>query len=118
MKNLLALILFLFFSIQINAQNYLDWDSYNVDEIYENIDLDYGTLDKDGDDIDHIYVRVDLKKGAFEVEISDETGDLFYIEGTNYYLEFTSYYGYAYQDEGVLVVNNYGGATFYKDDHY
>jgi len=100
----------------MKAQSYLDWDSYNVDEFYEKIDLDYGTLDEDGDDIDHIYVRIDLEQGTYRVEISDEAGDLYYIEGSDYYLEFTSYYGYSYRDEGILEVNSYGGATFYKDE--
>lgn len=118
MKQLLVLVFFLSFSAQVNAQSYLDWYSYNVDQFYEKIDLDYGTLDEDGDDIDHIYVRANLEQGTYKVEISDETGDLYYLEGTDYYIEFTSYYGYAYRDEGILEINGYGGATFYKDEGY
>lgn len=115
-KHILLLSLF-FISNLAYSQSYKDWEEYDVDSFYKKVDLKYGTLDEDGDEIDNIYVPTEIKEGVYEVEISDETGDLFLIEGTEYYLEFTLYYGYASYDEGILEVNSYGG-TFYKKDSY
>lgn len=116
-KYVLLSLLFLLTNLAY-SQSYKNWDEHNVDYFYEKIDLDYGTLDEDGDEIDHIYVRTEIEAGVYEVEISDETGDLFLIEGTDYYVEFTGYYGYASYDDGILEVNSYGGGTFYEEDSY
>ena len=97
---------------------YKDWDSYSVDGFYEKIDVKSGTKDEDGDDISHVYVPTDLEQGLYLVEIADEVGDLYHIKGTDYYIEFRGYYGYAgYGEEGVLEVGYSAySSTFYKKE--
>jgi len=115
-KSLLLITLLLLVSSSSHAQFYEDeWEEHDVDQIYIKKDVDYGTLDEDGDSIDHIYIPAELDRGKYEVEISDETGDLYLIEGSDYYLTFDGYYGYASYDEGYLVVEQYG-ATFYTKE--
>ncbi|SRR5690554_6254710 len=85
-------------------------EEYVIDEIYEKIDLEYGTLDEDGNDIDFLFSPSSIKQGSYEIEITDGPGDLYEIKGTNYFLKFTSYYGYAgYGDEGILII---GASTY------
>ncbi|MFC3199616.1 hypothetical protein ACFOET_18510 [Parapedobacter deserti] len=82
-------------------------EEYDIDEIYEKIELDYGTLDEDGNDISYIFTPTSIKQGRYEIEIADGSGDLYEIKGTNYFLKFTSYYGYAgYGDEGILIIGS------------
>lgn len=80
-------------------------EEYDIDEIYEKVDLEYGTLNEDGDPTDCIYRPITLQEGKYGIEISDGPGDLYEINGTDYFIKFTSYYGYAgYGEEGVLII--------------
>ena len=89
---------------------YTTKQEYNIDEFHKKIDLDNGTLDQNGDDISFIFVKTKLDAGKYEVEISDGPGDLYEINGTDIYITFREYYGYAgYGDEGILIV---GGSTY------
>ena len=115
-KKQLLLIIFLLISSTAFSQDFEDWEEYDIDDFYKKVDLEYGTLDEDGDEIDYVFVTTEMEKGLYEVEISDEVGDLYLIENTDYYIEFDTYYGYASYDEGVLEVNSYGGGTFYKKE--
>jgi hypothetical protein len=93
-----------------------DYEEHDVDEFYKKIDLDYGTLDESGQSIDFIFVKTDLKSGKYEIEIADGPGDLNEIKGTDTYVKFRGYYGYAgYGEEGMLVVGTSAYlSTFYK----
>ncbi len=97
---------------------YEDWDSYSVEEFYEKIEVKSGTKDEDGDDISFVFVPSDLEQGLYRVEIADGAGDLYHIKGTEYYIEFRGYYGYAgYEEEGVLEVGYSAyNSTFYKKE--
>jgi hypothetical protein len=60
-----------------------------------------------------------LKTGKYEIEITNGPGDLYEIKGTNMFIKFRGYYGYAgYGEEGILVVGNsaYLSTFFKKED--
>lgn len=91
-------------------------EEYGIDEIYQKVNLESGSLDQRGRRIDYVFVKTELDQGKYEVEITDGPGDLYHVKGTNYYLEFRSYYGYAgYGDEGILEIGYTNwSSTFYK----
>ena len=95
-----------------------DYAEHDVDEFYKKIDLDYGTLDESGSSIDFIFVKTELKQGKYEIEITDGPGDLYEIQGTDMFVKFRGYYGYAgYGEEGILVVGTSAySSTFYKKE--
>jgi len=95
-----------------------DYEEHDVDEFYKKIDLDYGTLDESGHSIDFIFVKTELKQGKYEIEITDGPGDLYEIKGTDMFIKFRGYYGYAgYGEEGILVVGTSAySSTFYKKE--
>jgi hypothetical protein len=98
------------------SQSLEELDDYSVDELYKKIDLDYGTLDPSGSSIDFVYVKTSLKDGLYDVEITDGSGDIYEIKGSNVYLKFNSYFGYAgYGTECYLEVSGYS-VTIYKKD--
>ena len=95
-----------------------DYEEHDIDEFYKKIDLDYGTLDESGSSIDFIFVKTELKQGKYEIEITDGPGDLYEIKGTDMFVKFRGYYGYAgYGEEGILVVGTSAySSTFYKKE--
>lgn len=95
-----------------------DYEEHDVEKFYEKIELETGTLDEDGAEIDFVFVETELEQGKYEIEITDGSGDLYEIMGTNYYIKFKSYYGYAgYREEGILDVGTSAWAsTFYKKE--
>jgi len=89
-------------------------DGYTVDEFYKKIELESGALDDDGNSIDFIFVETSLDNGKYEIELSDGPGDLYEIKGTEYYLTFNGYFGYAgYGTDCYLKVEGYS-STVYK----
>lgn len=100
------------------GQEYLNWSSYTIKHFYNKVDLDEA-LDESGDAISYVFVQTKSPSiGAYEIEISDAEGSLYKVKGTDYYIKFNSYFGYAgYSQEGVLVVEYYYGyysSTFYR----
>lgn len=95
-----------------------EYEEHDVDEFYKKIELDYGTLDESGQSIDFIFIKTELKEGKYEIEITDGPGDLYEIKGTDMYIKFRGYYGYAgYGEEGILVVGSSAySSTFYKKE--
>jgi len=93
-----------------------DYEEHEIEEFYKKIEVDSGTLDEDGDEIDFIFVETELDQEKYEIEITDGPGDLYEIKGTNYYIEFRFYYGYAgYGEEGILEVGSSAWSSiFYK----
>lgn len=81
------------------------------------VQLKTGTLDQNGNLLRVLYTPTKLETGVYDVELSDETGDLYLIENTKYCISFLLFYGVAIYDDGVLEVTEYG-ATFYKEDEY
>jgi len=114
----LFIILPLLFSLQLTtySQTYKDWEDEDVEEFYEKVTVKNGTLGEDGRKISFVFVPTTIKQGVYEVEIADFKNDLYEIKGTDYYVKFRGYYGYAgYGDEGVLVVgSSTWSSTFYK----
>jgi hypothetical protein len=98
------------------SQKYKDWEDEDVEEFYEKVSVKNGTLDERGNRITFVLVPTSIKAGVYEVEIADLSNDIYEIKGTNYFLKFRGYYGYAgYGDEGVLVVGGSAwSSTFYK----
>lgn len=46
-----------------------------------------------------------MEHGKYEIEITDGSGDLCIIKGTDMFIKYRGYYGYAgYGEEGNLVV--------------
>lgn len=86
MKKIISLAAFLSIFTLINAQSYLEWDSYLIDKFYEKVDLKVGTLDEYGQPIYHIYQTTEIEEGVYEIEIADGNGNLYGIKGANYYL--------------------------------
>lgn len=79
--------------------------------------MPYGTLDPNGNDIDYILVKTDLDAGFYEISLTDADGDLYEVKGTDFYIEFRYYFGYAgYSTDCYLEINSYGGGTVYKRD--
>jgi hypothetical protein len=101
------------------AQSLDDLDSYDVEEFYKKVELENDSLDEDGDDIDFVFVKtkVNLDEGLYEIEITDGPGDLYEIKGTDLFVRFRGYYGYAgYGEECIMKVTGsyYSPATIYK----
>jgi len=96
------------------GQNLEDLDNYTVDEFYKKVELEYGTLDEDGDEIEYVYVKTTVDSGDYKIELTDSDGDLYEVKGTNLYLKFNGYFGYAgYSTECIMKVDYYS-ATVYK----
>jgi hypothetical protein len=116
-KNILFCLSFLL-ALQVTAyaQTYKNWEDEDVDEFYEKQDVKYGSLDEDGEETSFIFIPTTIKQGVYNVEIADYKNNLYEIKGTDYYVKFRGYYGYAgYGDEGVLVVGSSAySSTFYK----
>lgn len=109
----LAVILVLFTSFKIDKTETLE--EHSIDQVYSKVELDSGTLNEDGEDIDFIFVEDEIKAGRYEVSIADGPGDLYEINGTDYFIKFIGYYGYAgYGEEGLLIINSYGTGKFIK----
>lgn len=97
------------------AQSFEDLPSYTVDEFYERIELDYGTLDETGYPIDYIFIKTDLDRGQYKIDLTDGPNDLYEIKGTDVFISFRGYFGYAgYGTECVLEVSSSYSATVYK----
>lgn len=110
----LILIPFLvLFSISIYSQEY---EEYTIENFYKKIELDNGTLDEYGKPIYFIFIKTNIEEGNYEIEITDGPGDLYEIKGTDLFIKFRGYYGYAgYGEEGILKVNSgYISSAFYK----
>lgn len=117
MKKLIFLIFLLSTTTVIVAQSYLEWESYTVDEFYEKVELKDGSLDEDGNPIEYVYVTTEIEEGVYEIEITDDEGDLYEIKNTGYYITFRGFYGFAgFGEEGILVVGKSSwSSTFYKN---
>lgn len=116
MKQSFLLLLLIIASFGIKAQEYKNWENEDVQEFYEKIPVKNGTLNEDGEEISFVLVPKAIKQDVYKVEIADFKNDIYEIKGTNYFVKFRGYYGYAgYGDEGVLVVGNTAySSTFYK----
>ncbi len=95
-----------------------EYEENDIDEFYKKIELENGSLDESGHRIDFIFVKTEIKEGKYEIEITDGPGDLYEIKGTNSYIKFRGYYGYAgYGEEGILVVGSSAySSTFCKKE--
>ncbi len=114
MKKIIVLLFLLIVGKVSFGQNLDDLDSYTVDTFYEKVDLDYGTLGEDGHYISYIFVKKEIDAGEYKIELTDAVNDLYEIKGTNLYIKFTGYFGYAgYSTECILKVGSYS-ATVYK----
>ena len=114
MKKFIISIFIIAISQTLISQNLEDLDSYTVDEFYKKVELDYGTLGEDGYSIDFIFVKTELDNGTYEVELTDGPKDLYEVKGTNIFIEFRNYFGYAgYGTDCILKVENYS-STVYK----
>lgn len=113
MNNTITILLILI-SITSYGQNLEDLDSYDVDEFYKKIELDDDTLDEDGDEIEYIYVKTEVDSGEYKIELSDADGDLYEIKGTDLYVTFRGYFGYAGYSTECLMKVDYYSATVYK----
>ena len=115
MKILITIPFLLLASIAF-GQSLDDLDSYTVDEFYEKIELEYGTLDENGNSIDFVFVKTELDAGTYEIDLTDGPGDLYEVKGTNLFITFNGYFGYAgYSEECILKVEGgYYSSTVYK----
>ncbi len=100
------------------GQSLEELEDYSVDKIYKKIEVDYGTLDDEGDEIEFILVETELDTGIYEIELTDGPGDTYEIKGTDIFVTFNYYFGYAgYGTECYLeVTNGYKPATAYKKE--
>ena len=91
-------------------------DGYTVDEFYNKLELDSGTLDEDGNTIEFIFIKTTLEEGKYEIELTDGPGDLYEIKGTDIFITFNGYFGYVgYGTECILKVSGgYYSSTVFK----
>ena len=115
---ILILTAFIFFSTICSAQSLKDLDDYTVDKIYKKIEVDSGTLDDEGEEIEFILVETELDKGLYEIQLTEGPGDTYEIKGTDIFITFNFYFGYAgYGLECYMEVTNaYTPATVYKKE--
>ncbi len=118
MKKILFLIPITLFFIILSGFTTQDYEEYVIEEFYKKVELPHGSLDEDGQSIECVYVKTEIETGKYEIEITDGPRDLYNIKGSNLYITFSRYYGYAgYGDAGILVVNSgYTSSKFYKED--
>lgn len=117
MKNILLFsILFIALSSVVFSQSFDNLDSYTIDDFYKKVDLDYGTLGEDGREIDHVFVKTALEGGTYEIELTDGPGDLYEVKGTDVFLKFRGYFGYAGYGTACImkVEGGYYSSTVYK----
>lgn len=78
---------------------------YKIDSFYERIEFKEKALDEKGNIIKHVYIETELENGVYSIEISDTNANLYNINGTNYYIKFWGFYGFAgFAEKGTLVV--------------
>ena len=114
MKKIFTLLTLIIISNLSFGQNLEDLDSYTVDEFYKKVELDDETLDEDGDEIEYIYVKTKVDKGDYKIELTDSDGDLYEIKGTNLYVTFNGYFGYAGYSKKCIMKVDYYSAKVYK----
>lgn len=118
-KQFLGVAIIWFIPLLSYAQKLDDLDDYSVEQAYRKVEVAYGTLDEDGNQIDHVFVPYDItemEKGLYDIEITDGPGDLYEIIGSDIFLEFRYYFGYAgYREECILEIGAYS-ATVYKKE--
>ncbi|MEQ3498183.1 hypothetical protein ABMY20_00325 [Tenacibaculum sp. SSH1-16] len=114
MKKIFTLFTLIIISNLSFGQNPEDLDSYTVDEFYKKVELDDETLDEDGDEIEYIYVKTNVDKGDYKIELTDGDGDLYEIKGTNLYVTFNGYFGYAGYSKKCIMKVDYYSAKVYK----
>ena len=114
----IILTAFFFISTICYTQSLEELEDYAVDNIYKKIEVDYGTLDDEGEEIGYILVETELETGIYEIELTDGPGDTYEIKGTDIFVTFNYYFGYAgYGTECYMeVTNGYNPATIYKKD--
>ncbi|KAF9658330.1 hypothetical protein ABHQ57_14740 [Tenacibaculum sp. ZH5_bin.1] len=114
MKKIFTLLTLIIISNLSFGQNLEDLDSYTVDEFYKKVELDDETLNEDGDEIEYIYVKTKVDKGDYKIELTDGDGDLYEIKGTNLYVTFNGYFGYAGYSKKCIMKVDYYSAKVYK----
>jgi hypothetical protein len=116
MKYFISILIFTFITNTSFAQSLDDLDSYTVDEFYKKVEMDAGTKEEDGKSIDFVFVKTSLESGTYEIELTDGPGDLYEVKGTDIYIEFRGYFGYAgYGTECIMKVEgDYYSSTVYK----
>ena len=90
----------------------------NIVSISNQTDCSY-CLDDSGRNIDFVFIPKNeaLKSGNYKVELTDFRNDLYQIKGTDIYIKFSGYHGYAgYGQAGILSVDSYGYVKFSKDE--
>ena len=113
---LLALTVLTAFSPTSTNINKINDNGYSVKNFYKRIDLDYGTLDENGLNIDYIFTTTSIDAGIYEITLSDGPGNLYKINGTDLYIIFYSYFGYAGYGTNCLLKVTYNSATVFKTD--
>ncbi|MHC9088174.1 hypothetical protein ACXIHB_05620 [Tenacibaculum sp. IMCC1] len=114
MKKIFTLFTLIIISNLSFGQNLEDLDSYTVDEFYKKVELDDETLDEYGDEIEYIYVKTNVDKGDYKIELTDGDGDLYEIKGTNLYVTFNGYFGYAGYSKKCIMKVDYYSTKVYK----
>ncbi len=116
MKKILFIVVIILAVQTAFAQEYLNWTSYQIEGFYVKKELPQGSLDENGNNIRVIFMTTEINNGVYDIEITDANGDFYNIKGTDFYLKFRTYYGYAgYGDKGVLTVSySMYNSKFYK----
>lgn len=96
--------------------SYMNWDNFSVTEYFVKIELAFGTLDANGNPISYIYKKTKTPQvGTYQVTLSDADGDLFEIKGSDIYIKFRGFHGFAgYEEEGVLDIQSEYFGIYYK----
>lgn len=112
-------ILFLFI-VFISCSFYLSAEEYDVEAIYEKVDVNNDetiAIDNYGNshEVDYLLVETSLKEGNYEVELTRKDSNLYRVEGTDIYIKTKYCYEYANRDDAILVVNYYSVKLIFLD---
>jgi hypothetical protein len=105
----------LFISVKSYCQDYTSWEEHDIIRFYKIIQLEDGTIDEEGEEIESVFIPTKPKSGAYTVEVNKLSSKIYHIKGSDVYIYF-QYPPYLYNgDEGVVVIDGYGGGKFYEE---
>lgn len=94
-------------------------DEYDVEEIYEKIEVENGTISVDNygntHKVDYILVKTELKEGNYEIELTRKSSNLYHVCGTDFYIKTKYCYEYATYDDAILIVDYYSTKVIFLD---
>ena len=90
-------------------------DSCDVEALYEEVQVDPGTLAMVGygtlEEVEQLFLKTSLDAGDYSVTITREDDDFYRVNGHNVYVRTRYCYEYATSDDAILKVESIHGYT-------